>query len=140
MATLGRTAALVRTECVCFGGFLLFQLNISVYSGEASPCCLPFTKNSRKFCLRCKVERDLLANSTGKSRDERKLGWEVPFSVPFTRFTCFVLVSGLLALSALPRVKRCGSIRKFWVDVKQPVTFLPNGNSQPKFPEILGKW
>ena len=60
--------------------------------------------------------------------------------VPLTRFTYFVLVSGLLALSVVPRVKRCASIRKIWVNVKQTVTFFPNVNSQPKFPEILGKW
>ena len=34
--------------------------------------------------------------------------------VPFTRFKCFVLVSGLLLLSAVP-VKRCDSIEHFTV-------------------------
>ena len=58
------------------------------------------------------------------------------FRVPFARFIYFVLVSGLLALSAVPRVKRCASIMKFCVNVKQPVTFFSSGNSQPNFIEF----
>ena len=50
----------------------------------------------------------------------------------FSRFTCSVLVSGLLALSAVP-VKRCASSRKFCLHGEQSVMFFPKGNSQRNF-------
>lgn len=50
-------------------------------------------------------------------------------------FTCFILVSGLLTLSAMP-VKCCESIRIFGLNGKHPLMFFPNGNSQPNFLEI----
>ena len=56
--------------------------------------------------------------------------WKFVFYYDFSLFTYFVLVLGLLALSAVSRVKRRASIGKFCVNVKPPVTFFPNGNSQ----------
>ena len=37
-------------------------------------------------------------------------------------------------------VKHGATIRKFGVNGKQLVSYLPNGNSQLNFPEIFGKW
>lgn len=64
--------------------------------------------------------------------------FQMEICVPFTCFISYSVVSGLLAFSAVP-VKRCVTIWKFWVNAKQSMIFLPNGNSKQKFPEILGK-
>ena len=70
-----------------------------------------------------------IAGTNGNSEKVVVFFRKFVFYLHFSLFTYFVLVLGLLALSAVPRVKRCASIGKFWVNVKSPVTFFPNGNS-----------